>query len=583
MTPNLFFVFELSSYFQLPPADHEERLAARLNELCVTVPPRTVRDPHARDAHTHDNITRYELLYFVPASHPPSSPVPSRDEAPQLSAARGATNQPTLRSAPDDHALTHARTLIAMPSAPPSAAYESIRTAVDDHACPSSASSLVPSRSSSSLLSAGSTFSSVVNVCSATLGIGALALPYAISQCGVIIGIALIMVAALSTVYSIHLLMSLAARTGCSSYEAVAYRAFGRPGEIVTQMTMLTFCFGGCVGCIMVVGDILHPVAMSLLPGVPLLHHRAMLQLLLVIGVMMPLSFYQHLSDLRLMSLTATIGVGILTLIIAGKGATALVAGESRLHHLHLWRLDSGILISIPIFLFGFICQTNLFAIRDEMRDRSVSGISRVVHTAVAIETALYLTIGLAGYLLYGSRVEGNVLENFAIDDPLGSAAQACIGVAIILTFPLNVHPARFTLQTMVLDEADTPSDTFTNATTAGLVLGALAVATFVPSLSALFSFLGATTGSLIAFILPATFHLAIGGTMDNDEDDAADEESDDASPLASIVKKQHAKNNAAFHRTCCWLLATGGGLLAGLTTWRSVVLFIYGPTDEAM
>lgn len=449
--------------------------------------------------------------------------------------------------------------------------YTAVRTLTDDgvrlgvQSSSSSSSSMHRSASLKRMSSvrgvfaAGTIFSSVVNVCSATLGVGALALPFAISQCGVIPGVILIFLAAASSVYSIHLLLSLHGETGRESFEEVAFEAFGWWGELATQITMLVFCFGGAVGCIMVVGDILRPIVIILLPSIELLHHRVVLQFLLVTLVMLPLSFYERISELRMMSLTACCGVLILTAVITFQGVESLVQGDALVSDLVWFKLDEGLLTSVPIILFGYICQTNIFSIYTEMVHRTPDTMYRAVNIAIVIETALYLLIGLFGYAMFEHQhVRGNILDNMSIRDPLSALAQGCIGVAIVLTFPLNIYPARFTLHTLfdnTADGAEPPSATRSVIYTLSLVYGGLMVAVVVPSISQLFSFLGATTGSLIGFIMPGAFYL-------------------------KLIPADHGMANTRLHRALCWLMVTGGGVLATVTTVRSIQTFVQGEPE---
>lgn len=74
----------------------------------------------------------------------------------------------------------------------------------------------------------GSVRSSVFNLCSATLGAGALSLPYAFSQAGLITSLFLLILASLSTLLSISLLIKTANHTGGKSYEEITVMLFGR-------------------------------------------------------------------------------------------------------------------------------------------------------------------------------------------------------------------------------------------------------------------------------------------------------------------------------------------------------------------
>ena len=75
------------------------------------------------------------------------------------------------------------------------------------------------SRRCCSLMEQGSIWGSVFNMCSATLGAGALSLPYAIQHTGILLGLVLLVCTALATHLSVTLLISAIAETNVLSYE----------------------------------------------------------------------------------------------------------------------------------------------------------------------------------------------------------------------------------------------------------------------------------------------------------------------------------------------------------------------------
>lgn len=61
-----------------------------------------------------------------------------------------------------------------------------------------------------------------------------LSLPFAFASAGVVLGPLLLLVIALSSDFSIYILMSCSRRSDSHSYEDVARRAFGKTGQMIT-------------------------------------------------------------------------------------------------------------------------------------------------------------------------------------------------------------------------------------------------------------------------------------------------------------------------------------------------------------
>jgi len=314
------------------------------------------------------------------------------------------------------------------------------------------------------------------------------------------------------------------------------------------------FCFGAAVASIMVVGDVLEPVLKMLLPSAHWLLHKSTIVVLLTLIIMLPLSFLTHISSMRVMSLIATAGVLVLSLVLMFSGSKAWWAGE--LQPIQLAKFDSGILLALPVIMFSYACHTNIFTILEEQIDQRREADFHMVNVAVGIETFVYVVIGCAGYLLYGEQVDGNVLRNLDLQNPLHILAQAALGISLCLSYPLCIYPARFTLQDMFFpgdllppegeeEEAEAQRcGPHTILLTLLLVITSLLFAILVPSISELFTLLGSTTGALIAFILPTAIYLRLG---------------------------QHTEKQQVRRKLCIVLLVVAS-LIAVATTTRSLV-----------
>ena len=85
---------------------------------------------------------------------------------------------------------------------------------------------------------------SISNLCSATLGAGALSLPFAISLTGIVFGILLLVFSAYLTIVSIDVIIEACRRTQLFKYEDVSVRLVGKGAGRVLEASLLVFCFG---------------------------------------------------------------------------------------------------------------------------------------------------------------------------------------------------------------------------------------------------------------------------------------------------------------------------------------------------
>ena len=84
----------------------------------------------------------------------------------------------------------------------------------------------------------------ISNLCSATLGAGALSLPFAISLTGIVVGVLLLIFSAYLTIISVDVIIDACVRTQLFKYEDVAERLVGRRVGRVLEASLLIFCFG---------------------------------------------------------------------------------------------------------------------------------------------------------------------------------------------------------------------------------------------------------------------------------------------------------------------------------------------------
>lgn len=76
----------------------------------------------------------------------------------------------------------------------------------------------------------------VFTMCSATLGAGALSLPYAVSQMGLVPGVVLLVATAAATYHSISLLIAAMEATRLHSYEELTVHAFGQRMGVLVEV-----------------------------------------------------------------------------------------------------------------------------------------------------------------------------------------------------------------------------------------------------------------------------------------------------------------------------------------------------------
>eukprot|EP00164_Ancoracysta_twista_P003027 GFYU01004038.1.p1 GENE.GFYU01004038.1~~GFYU01004038.1.p1 ORF type:complete len:529 (+),score=110.10 GFYU01004038.1:289-1875(+) len=369
-----------------------------------------------------------------------------------------------------------------------------------------------------SWLKTGSIKGGVFNLCSATLGAGALSLPIAFSQAGIITGTLLLMLGAVATIYSIHLLLHAAKVANLYSYEDLAVKYFGKKFAIVVEVSILLFCFGTCVAYIVAAGDILHTLANSMFPDAGIISDRTFLMCIFVAAIMFPLSLIEEINSLRYSSLLGVMSIVYLVIAIMINSIMKMSTDGFDHGAPVMFNKPMSTIQAFPVVMFAFTCQTNVYSIYCELVRPTRRRMNKVVHRSVLTSFMIYIVIGIFGYLQYEHDVAGNILKNLDIHNPMLAAGEATVTLTVILAFPLNIFPTRFTIEMMFFTDKE-PSRVRHFTITILLVGMALLLAIYVPSINVVFSLLGSTTSAFVCYVVPAMFGLAVakGGMWDRE------------------------------------------------------------------
>lgn len=369
--------------------------------------------------------------------------------------------------------------------------------------------------------------SSAVSLTKTIIGAGLLSMPLAFSTDGILFGIFIILVAALTSGYGLFLQAYVSRYTppGHATFFALSSLTY-RSLSVVFDVAIAVQCFGCAVLYLVLVGDIMPTVV-----GSPFWLAK-MFWIALSVIVCVPLSYLRNLDSLKYTSILGLLAIGYLALLVIVHffAGDAYVAGPRHWGPQSAWGLCS----TFSIIVFAFTGHQNMFSIINEASDRSLRNLTKLVFTAITVSCGLFVSVGLAGYLTFGDLVSGNIILLYS-HSWSATVGKLCIVFMVLFSFPLMLHPARisvnniyqfFRLQNVAVSANDeTPllhqetqpysppiEDTFVPITTTLLVLGYVLAAT-VKSFALVLAVVGATGSTAISFILPGLFGYKLIGS----------------------------------------------------------------------
>mmetsp|Transcript_92929 Transcript_92929/g.161029 ORF Transcript_92929/g.161029 Transcript_92929/m.161029 type:complete len:473 (-) Transcript_92929:1485-2903(-) len=351
------------------------------------------------------------------------------------------------------------------------------------------------------LLPSGSIHSSVFNLCSATLGAGALSLPMAFREAGVALCFSMLVIGALSTVFSIWLLIDIYERTGIRTYEESTQALAGRPMRMVVEVFTILFCYGTAVAYVIAVGDVMRPLeelSEHLTKPVVMIGFWALF--------MVPTSCLREVNSLRFTSFIGVLVMLYLMVAISEDTIHQFMVAPKSLEPVKAVSLGWTTILSMPVVLFAYTCQVNVFAIYDELEEREPRKMLKVGGYAMLLCLVVYSIVGIFGYARWGSQTHGDILTNydFATSPVLIKGTFVTMGLAITMAFPLNIFPMRPSLNLMLVGKPQLETTAAHIIETLLIAISILLLALFVPGIDIVFSLLGSTASSLLCFIFPS-------------------------------------------------------------------------------
>jgi len=318
-------------------------------------------------------------------------------------------------------------------------------------------------------------------------------------------GLVLMLLGALLAVLTLELLVSCALNTGITSYSGLTLKVFGFRVAKACEAAMIIYCFGSCVGYLIIIGSCLDALLASSLSNLPAIFTKDFNLLLITTLVVLPLTCLKDLSKLRYASLVSVAAMLYLSTAVVVR---AVVVGPDLFQPLASMddvlyaRFDGGFPKSACLVFFAYASHMNLLGVHAQVTNPSMRRMTKVTRRSVLLELILYCAFGGFGYLSFHDVTCGNVLQNYPKDDLLFVIARIAVVCSLSVVCPLIFSPAH----------ADVDRLLFTNLPFSWprhilvsfvLVAMALVLAIFIPEVSVVFGLLGATMSILFCFALP--------------------------------------------------------------------------------
>jgi sodium-coupled neutral amino acid transporter 11 len=150
----------------------------------------------------------------------------------------------------------------------------------------------------------------------------------------------------------------------------------------------------------------------------------------------------------------------------------------------------------------AFVCHHNSLLIYGSLEKPTIDRFACVTHFSTGISMLACLLLALSGFLTFGDRTQGNVLNNFSQDNTMVNVARLCFGLNMLTTLPLEAFVCREVMLNYYF-----PGEPFNMNLhlifTSSLVFSAMVLSLLTCDLGTVFDLVGGTSAAAMAYILP--------------------------------------------------------------------------------
>ncbi|KAL1612309.1 hypothetical protein SLS60_000533 [Paraconiothyrium brasiliense] len=311
--------------------------------------------------------------------------------------------------------------------------------------------------------------SAFMNMANSIIGAGIIGQPYAFHNAGLITGTLLLIGLTITVDWTIQLIVINSKLSGTDSFQATVEYCFGKSGLVAISLAQWIlyvhpsiFAFGGMMAFCVILAK-----ASGL----------AMIGMAIIIFTVVTQSFRVPPES-------------------RGKIEGSIV-------------IRPGIFEAVGVISFAFVCHHNSLLIYGSLRTPTIDRFARVTHYSTGISLVACLVMAYFGYLTFGDKTLGNVLNNFPNDNTLVNIARLCFGLNMLTTLPLEAFVCREVMNNYWFpDEPYQPNRHMIFTTS--LVVSAMVLSLVTCDLGVIFELFGATSACALAYILPPLCYIKL-------------------------------------------------------------------------
>ena len=386
-----------------------------------------------------------------------------------------------------------------------------------------------------------------IQIANTIMGAGILSIPIVMNYLGILLGLVIILFLAISTIYSVNILIRCHEITGKSGYSMFGKITMGKFGSILIKVIIIINNLGICVCYFRIFGEVLQTIFQLFVSPSSYFVTNWHNYIYILFGslIMLPFIFKKSISSLKRVSYLGVISVFIFTIALSillfyKSASNKLTSDIDWDFFVPNCTFTEAFHVTPTVFL-AFLFQFNVFPIYYSMKHREMSSMMKATKIGVGYSLIIFLLSGIIGFLLYGSDIEDTILDNLS-DDMIAYRSSNILIIVLILiisisfiitcltSFPVLFQSLRVNYINALTvciksckktEEVQISQGNFEEKhslisekvliiITIMLYVFMIIFAIVIYKLKTMFTIIGASAGSFIGFILPSLFYIII-------------------------------------------------------------------------
>eukprot|EP01084_Bolivina_argentea_P313349 542631_1 len=327
----------------------------------------------------------------------------------------------------------------------------------------------------------------VFNLIVAVVGAGILSFPFAFRASGLLWGLILLLICTYFSYISLNLLIIASdylPKSLSPSYLTLSLQCGGNKLAIFTQINVILSLLGSAISRMVGAGGIIVILYIALFNGDKTKGHTFYVIFIVIFSaiIIFPISLMRNMSSLRFTSLLSVSCSLFLTICLFIE--YFILCNDIDIKHNEdyidyrtcFWHWNefkhvviqdkysrlfsfnfNGFLTAVPIFIFGYNCQPNVFPIYKELKNKTSLKMQKVFRYALSISVSLYIVASSSAFLIFLQETCGNILLNQFHESIEMIIASIIFTIAMILATPVFVNAIRENINDMIWKKKQIP------------------------------------------------------------------------------------------------------------------------------